>query len=228
MFPVAWAACCVLPGRRVVGMRRRDAWGLPGLCPGAVRSGSSLEERPAEFSSWLCKWESWLCKWESSQWMEKLRRRCPLALACPYLPLVLPFAPSPIGRLNKRAGNVPVTAPLPPGTYAVSCWKARMSQGDSQTYFRPFLSLNACARQLYSEQQGPSKAAHTNVLYFEKVYSFNGDSFNWALPSLGAIKWHLLAPDWKAMVHAAPSYPAPAALLCITASHSDLTNLIHV
>lgn len=130
--------------------------------------------------------------------------------------------------LKKRAGNVPATALLPPGTYAVSCWKARMSQGDSQTYFRPFLSLNACARRLYSEQRGPSKAAHTNVLYFEKVYSFNGDSFNWALPSLGAIKWHLLAPDWKATVHAAPSYPAPAALLCITASHSDLTNLIHV
>lgn len=79
-----------------------------------------------------------------------------------------------------------------------------MSQGDSQTYFTPFFSLNACARRLYREQQGPSKAAHTNVLYFEKVYSFNGDSFNWALPSLGAIKWHLLALDWKATVHAAP------------------------
>ena len=152
----------------------------------------------------------------------------PHSTGLPQLALVPQFPPPPIGRLKKRAGNVLAMAPLLPGTYAVPCWKARMSQGDSQTYFRPFLSLNACARRLYSEQQGPSKATHTNVLYFEKVYSFNGDSFNWALPSLGAIKWHLLAPDWKATVHAAPSYPALAALLCITASHSDLTNLIHV
>lgn len=67
-----------------------------------------------------------------------------------------------------------------------------------------FLSLNACTRRLHREQQGPSKAARTDVLYFKKVYSFNGDSFNWALPSLGAIKWHLLASDWKATLHIAP------------------------
>lgn len=103
-----------------------------------------------------------------------------------------------------------------------------MGQGDSPASFRPFLSLNACARRLHSEQQGPSKAACANALYLEKVYSFNGDAFNWALPSLGAIKWHLLASDWKATPHVAPSYPALAALLCITASRSDLTNLIHV
>lgn len=185
----------------MVQVWRRDQLGFPpGSANGRIPSG----------------WRSWG------------GRGCPIALACPNLPLVPQFPPPPTGRLKKRAGNVLAMAPLLPGTYAVSCWKARMSQGDSQTYFRPFLSLNACARRLYSEQQGPSKATHTNVLYFEKVYSFNGDSFNWALPSLGAIKWHLLAPDWKATVHAAPSYPALAALLCITASHSDLTNLIHV
>lgn len=134
----------------------------------------------------------------------------------------------PIRMLKERASNIPVIALLPPGMSTLSCWRAKISQGDSQTYFRRFLSLNACARQLYREKQGSSKAAHTNVLSFEKVCSFNGDSFNWTPPSLGTIKWHLLAPDWKATLHAAPSYPAPAALLCITASHSDLTNLIHV
>lgn len=30
MFEVAWTACCVLPGRRVVGMRGRGTWDLPG------------------------------------------------------------------------------------------------------------------------------------------------------------------------------------------------------
>lgn len=65
MFPVARTAHWVLPGRRVVGTRSRGAWGLSGLCPGAIRSGSNPEERPAKFSSWLCKWES-------SQWPEKL------------------------------------------------------------------------------------------------------------------------------------------------------------
>lgn len=79
-----------------------------------------------------------------------------------------------------------------------------------------------------TEQQGPSKAARADGLYLGKVYSFNGAAFNWALPSLGAIKWHLLASDWKATPRVAPSYPALPALLCITASRSGLTNLIHV
>lgn len=138
------------------------------------------------------------------------------------------FLPSPIEMLKERASKNPVIALLPPGTYTLSCWRAKISQGDSETYFRPFLLLKACAKQLYREKQGLSKAAHTNVLSFEKVRSFNGDSFSGILPSLGTIKWHLLAPDWKATLQAAPSYPALAALLCITASHSDLANLIHV
>lgn len=138
------------------------------------------------------------------------------------------FLLSPVEVLKERASNNPVIALLPPGTYTLSCWKAKISQGDSETYFRPFLLLKASAKQLYREKQRLSKAAHTNVLSFEKVRSFNGDSFSGILPSLGTIKWHLLAPDWKATLQAAPSYPALAALLCITASHSDLANLIHV
>lgn len=197
---------------------------MPGLCRGSTRESSGVAQvqrrdhlgfTPGSANRVPSRWRSWK------------DTGCPIALVCPNLPLGPPFSSPPIGRLKRGAGNDLATALLLPGTYAVSCWKARMSQGDSQTYFRPFFSLNVCARQLHCEQQGPSKATHTNVLYFEKVYSFNGDSFNWVLPSLGAIKWHLLALDWKATVHAAPSYPAPAALLCITASHSDLTNLIH-
>lgn len=203
MFQVAWAACCqktVCPPWQkgdgneeprhlgsawepleVAQVQRRDHRGFSsGSANGRVPNGKG--------------------NWEG--------RECTIALACPNLPLMPQFLPSPIEVLKERASNIPVIALLPPGTCALSCWRAKISQGDSQTYFRPFLLLNACARQLYREKQGPSKAAHTNVLSFEKVCSFNGDSFNWAPPSLGAIKWHLLALDWKATLHTAPSYPA--------------------
>lgn len=195
---------------------------MPGLCWGSARDPSGavhiqLGFTPASADERLPSgWRSWRGRGHVTR------------MACLDWPFVTQFPWSPIGRLKKQAGNVVAIAPLLSGMYRVSCWKARMSQGDSQTCLRPFLSLNTCTRQFDSEQQGPCKAAHTNVLYFEKVYSFNRDSFNWALPSLGAIKWHLLAPDLKATVYATPSYPALAALLCITASHLDLTNLIHV
>lgn len=223
MSQVAWAACCQKPvcppwqkGCGNEGPRHMESTWKP-LEVAQVQRRDQRSFPPGSGNGRVCSGKG---SWEG--------RECTTALACPNLPLMPQFLPPPIGMLKERASNIPVIVLLPPGTYSLSRWRAKITQGDSQTYFRPLLSLNACSRQLCREKQGPSKAAHTNVLSFEKVYSFNGDSFNWTPPSLGTIKWHLLAPDWKATLHAAPSHPAPAALLCITASHSDLTNLIHV
>lgn len=65
----SWTGCTLCPPWQKGGGDEEPRYlgGLLGLCPGAIRRGSHLEERLAEFSSWLCKWES-------SQWLEKLGR----------------------------------------------------------------------------------------------------------------------------------------------------------
>lgn len=138
------------------GKTGQQAWGAK--VPGGLLGAAQVQRR-----DWLGFPSGSANGRVPSGWRSWGDRRCPIALAYSDLPPMPQFPPSPIGRLKKKAGSDPGTALLMPGTYTVSCWKATMSQGDSQTYFRPFLSLNACARRLYSEQQGPSKATHTSV-----------------------------------------------------------------
>lgn len=108
MFQVVWAACCQKPvcppwqkgggneGPRHLGsagkplgmtqVQRRDQSGFPpGSASGRVPSGKG--------------------SWEG--------RECTLALACPNLPFMPQFLPSPIEILKERASNIPVIALLP-------------------------------------------------------------------------------------------------------------------
>lgn len=83
MVPVGWAARCVLPGRRVVGMRSRGAWGV---CWGSARESSGAAH------IWRRDWLSFPPGSANgrvpSGWRSWGGRGCPIALACSTLSLV--------------------------------------------------------------------------------------------------------------------------------------------
>lgn len=93
---------------------------------------------------------SWACMWESSQWTEVLERQGKVHVTelCS-----VPQFPS-VGMPKERAL---------PGTCTMSCWKARMSQGDSNSSHT--LPLVKCLHQALTESSRAPVKLLTPMFY---------------------------------------------------------------